>query len=297
MTEPRDPALPSPSADGPGGPLPTPAASASQAASPLASSPSASSSPSGTSTPSDPTQDEAPAHRGERPSRISRRPSRRNLPVWLDTLITMAVAVLIAVLVKTFLVQPFYIPSASMNPTLLQDDKILVSKLHPGVFDLERGDVIVFEDTANWIPGDATDNPTLRVRFMMVLSLIGLAPDPSQDHLVKRLIGMPGDHVVCESQGSQLQINGTVIDEPYINPETPACQVAFDVTVPEGHVWVMGDNRFASADSAYHEELGQDPFIAIDDITGKAQVVFWPIGRWSGLGGGNDAFADVPDHP
>ena len=225
------------------------------------------------------------------------RSGRQRMPLWLDTLITMVVALLIAVLVKTFLVQPFYIPSASMNPTLLEDDKIIVSKLSPGVFDLERGDVIVFEDPADWIPGDATDDPTPRVRVMMLLSMVGLAPDPSQDHLVKRLIGLPGDRVVCESEGAGLRVNGTRLEEPYINAETPACQVAFDVTVPDGKVWVMGDNRFASADSAWHHTHGEGGFVDRSDITGRAEVIFWPASSWHVLNDGGDTFADVPDQP
>lgn len=226
-----------------------------------------------------------------------RRPRRQRMPLWLDTLVTMVVALLIAVLVKTFLIQPFYIPSASMNPTLLENDKILVSKLSPGVFDLQRGDVIVFEDPDDWIPGDATENPTPRVRVMMVLSMVGLAPDPSQDHLVKRLIGTSGDHVVCAAEGEALEVNGTPLEEPYINPETPACQVPFDVTVPEGKVWVMGDNRYASADSAFHEYQGDSGFVDESDITGRAEVIFWPASSWARLNDGREVFADVPDQP
>ena len=219
------------------------------------------------------------------------------MPLWLDTLITMAVALVIAVLVKTFLVQPFYIPSASMNPTLLEDDKILVSKLSPGVFDLQRGDVIVFEDPDDWIPGDATENPTPRVRVMMLLSMVGLAPDPSQDHLVKRLVGLPGDRVVCDTADGVLEVNGTPLEEPYINPGTSACQVDFDVTVPDGKVWVMGDNRHASADSAWHETRGDGGFVDTSDITGRAEVIFWPASSWERLDDGRDAFADVPEQP
>ncbi|WP_114855237.1 signal peptidase I [Brachybacterium sp. YJGR34] len=241
----------------------------------------------------DPGAEEAATGHG----RGARRSRRQRMPLWLDTLVTMVVALIIAVLVKTFLIQPFYIPSASMNPTLLEDDKILVSKLTPGVFDVQRGDVIVFEDPDDWIPGDATENPTPRVRVMMALSLVGLAPDPSQDHLVKRLIGLPGDHVVCEEEGGALRVNGTEVEEPYINPQTPACQAAFDVTVPDGKVWVMGDNRYASADSAWHEHQGEPPYVDESDITGKAEVVFWPANRWSGLGEGRASFADVPDQP
>ena len=223
--------------------------------------------------------------------------ARRRMPLWLDMAVTMVVALVIAVLVKTFLVQPFYIPSESMSPTLETNDKILVSKLTPGVFDLQRGDVVVFEDPDNWVAGETTDDGSPRSQLIKVLSLVGLAPDPSQDHLVKRLIGLPGDHVVCESGDSQLQVNGVTLDEPYINPETSACQGAFDVTVPEGKVWVMGDNRHASADSAYHEIQGENGFVPMDDVTGTAEVIFWPASRWTGLNDGHDVFADVPDQP
>ncbi|MGP9537798.1 signal peptidase I [Brachybacterium sp. AOP43-C2-M15] len=242
----------------------------------------------------DPAAGEDPSSQSGR--RVAERGRRRQrMPLWLDTLVTMAVALVIAVLVKTFLIQPFYIPSGSMNPTLLTDDKIIVSKLSPGVFDVQRGDVIVFEDPADWIPGDATENPTAQVRLMMVLSMVGLAPDPSQDHLVKRLIGLPGDHVVCEEKGAALSVNGVELDEPYINSETPACQVAFDVTVPDGKVWVMGDNRYASADSAWHESQGENGFVDEDDITGRAEAIFWPASSWDRLNDGRPSFEHVPD--
>ncbi|MGY5763888.1 signal peptidase I [Brachybacterium sp. DNPG3] len=221
----------------------------------------------------------------------------RRMPLWMDTAVTMVIALVIAVLVKTFLIQPFYIPSASMSPTLVVNDKIVVSKLTPGVFDLQRGDVIVFEDPDDWLQIETTTDTGVRNRLLTVLSLIGLAPDPSQNHLVKRLIGLPGDHVVCEERGAQLEVNGVVIDEPYINQETPACQYAFDVTVPDDSVWVLGDNRFASADSSYHEyqEGGGAGFVPVDDVTGRAVFVFWPASNWSGLGEGHAAFDDVPD--
>ena len=223
---------------------------------------------------------------------------RRRQPrsAFLEYAATLVVAVLIAVLIKTFLLQPFFIPSASMSPTLAVDDKILVSKLHPGVLDIERGDVVVFEDPHDWIPGSALDNPGPRVRLAQVLSLIGLAPDPAQDHLVKRVVGLPGDHVVCPEPGAQLEVNGVTIDEPYINPETPACHTAFDVRVPDDNLWVLGDNRFASADSSVHNQTdGRSGFVPMDAVTGRAVVIFWPASNWGGLGEGRDAFAGVPD--
>jgi signal peptidase I len=185
---------------------------------------------------------------------------------WLDYVVTMAIALVIAILVKTFLIQPFWIPSESMNPTLQVDDKIMVSKLTPGVSDLERGDVIVFEDTDGWMEKSVTVDEGPRYQFMKALSVIGLAPDPSTNHLVKRLIGLPGDHVVCE-EGGQV----------------------------DGSLWVMGDNRSDSADSAYHHKMGETPYVPEADVTGKAVVVFWPVANWQTLGDGEDAFADVPD--
>src|SRR5699024_4106353 len=195
------------------------------------------------------------AKRGQRGADRGRR--RPRMPLWLDTLVTMIVALVIAVLVKTFLIQPFYIPSASMNPTLLRDDKILVSKLSPGVFDLQRGDVIVFEDPDDWIPGDATENPTPRVRVMMLLSMVGLAPDPSQDHLVRRLIGVSGDHIVCEDKGEALEVNGVTLEEPYINPGTAACWKALAVTGPTARAGVMGATRDPPGTPAWQTDGGE----------------------------------------
>lgn len=221
--------------------------------------------------------------------------SGRN-PIW-EYLGTFVIAIIVAVLIKTFLIQPFFIPSTSMAPTLQVDDKIIVSKLHPGVLDIERGDIIVFEDPHDWIPGSALDNPGPRVRLAQVLSVIGLVPDPAQDHLVKRVIGLPGDHVVCAEVGGDLSINGTVIDEPFVNREGGgACQTTFDVHVPAGNLWVLGDNRFMSADSSIHNAMdGRSGFVPTSRVTGKAVAVFWPIARWQTLMDGRDAFADVPD--
>lgn len=231
--------------------------------------------------------------RGEA-SAPARRRRRRDRGGWLDYIVTLVTALVVAVLVKTFLVQPFFIPSTSMVPTLETNDKILVSKLTPGVFDLHRGDVIVFEDTQGWIPDEPGRTESTRFRVTKVLSYVGLAPDPAENHLVKRLIGMPGDHVTC-TEGGALQVNGAALSESYINPQTPACQYTFDVTVPANKVWVMGDNRYASADSAYHNNLGEPAFVSEKDITGKAVFIMWPVSRWSGLSDGESTFADVPD--
>lgn len=210
---------------------------------------------------------------------------------------TVLVALVVAVLIKTFLVQPFFIPSASMRPTLIEQDKIMVSKLHPGVFDVERGDVVVFEDPANWVGSDPNAPMSTRQQAAKVLSYVGLAPDPSENHLVKRLIGKPGDHLVCEKENGPMKVNGVELSEPYISPESGACARTFDVTVPKGKLWVMGDNRSHSADSSAHNGDGKSGFVDQRLVTGKAFVIFMPFDRWGGLDDGKKAFATVPDAP
>lgn len=208
----------------------------------------------------------------------------------LDWTVTIVIALIVAVLIKTFLVQPFFIPSASMHPTLMEDDKILVSKLHPGVLDLHRGDVIVFQDPGNWVGGNHDRPLTSGQQFSKALSYVGLAPDPTENHLVKRLIGVGGDHIVCKERGGPMSVNGVELDETYIVPGNGACQVSFDVTVPEGKLWVMGDNRFNSADSSEHYARGEDPFVDESKVAGKAVLLFLPFEHWSTLKDGEKVF-------
>lgn len=223
-----------------------------------------------------------------------RRRSSTTMRTALDYLVTITVAIVIAVLIKTFLVQPFYVPSGSMRPTLLEQDKILVSKLHPDLLDLDRGDVIVFEDPSDWVGAhDPNAQLSPRQTVQKVLSFVGLTPDPSQKFLVKRLIGKPGDTVTCEQVGGPMSVNGTQLDESYISPDNGACQAVFSVTVPSGKLWVMGDNRFSSADSAYRYARGQDAFIPKANVVGRAIVIMWPVNRWTVLDSGDAVFAPV----
>lgn len=224
----------------------------------------------------------------------SRRPRRGIGKTILEYALTIVIALVVAVLIKTFLVQPFFIPSASMRPTLVENDKILVSKLHPGILDIERGDIIVFEDPDNWVGADPNAQLTPRQQFARVLSYVGLAPDPSENHLVKRLIGKPGDRVTCTVRGGPMSVNGVELDEPYINPDSGACQTTFDVRVPAGKLWVMGDNRFSSADSAFHYSQGGNPYVDQQLVTGRAVVIFLPVDRWRILDDGRATFSDVP---
>lgn len=216
---------------------------------------------------------------------------------WLKEVATVVViAVVLSFLIKTFLFRAFFIPSESMVNTLDIDDRIFVNLLVPEPFALSRGDVVVFRDTKGWLPPAA---PEAKGPFTWVqdgLTFVGLLPDNTDQHLVKRVIGLPGDHVVCCDAGGKLTINGTAVDETYINPaEVPQVR-NFDVTVPDGKVWVMGDNRNHSADSRSHMD-SDGGFIDLSDLEGKAAVIAWPLNRITTLGNYPEVFRDVPAAP
>ncbi|MGK3650490.1 signal peptidase I [Pseudarthrobacter enclensis] len=216
---------------------------------------------------------------------------------WLKEVATVVViAVVLSFLIKTFLFRAFFIPSESMVNTLDIDDRIFVNLLVPEPFALSRGDVVVFRDTKGWLPPAAPEEKGPFTWVQDGLTFVGLLPDTTDQHLVKRVIGLPGDHVVCCDAGGKLTINGTAIDETYINPaEVPQVRT-FDVTVPEGKVWVMGDNRNHSADSRAHTD-SDGGFIDISDLEGKAAVIAWPLNRITALGNYPEVFRDVPAAP
>jgi signal peptidase I len=213
---------------------------------------------------------------------------------WVKEVATVVViAVVLSFLIKTFLFRAFFIPSESMVDTLDVDDRIFVNLLVPEPFSLSRGDVVVFRDTKGWLPPapPETEGPFTWVQDG--LTFVGLLPDNSEQHLVKRVIGLPGDHVVCCDAGGKLTINGTALDEAYVNPaEVPQVR-NFDVIVPEGKVWVMGDNRNHSADSRAHMDA-DGGFIDLDDLEGKAAVIAWPLNRITTLDNYPDVFRNVP---
>jgi signal peptidase I len=217
--------------------------------------------------------------------------------VWVgvrEVLIVMTLAMALSLVVKTFFVQPFHIPSGSMEDTLIKDDRVLVSKLTPGPFALQRGDIVVFTDPDHWL-GDVP--PVERSPLRSALVFLGLVPDDSHEHLIKRVIGLPGDHVTCCTVAGQVTVNGVAITEPYVKPgDTPGGgRAAFDIVVPAGKVWVMGDHRSDSADSRLHDDgTGALGSVPMDDIHGKAVLIVWPLDRWTGLSLTADVFAAVP---
>ncbi|MFE4950466.1 signal peptidase I [Leifsonia sp. NPDC056665] len=204
-----------------------------------------------------------------------------------DVVVIFVIAVLVSFLIKTFVARSFYIPSGSMENTLQINDRIIVNELQPSVFPLSRGDVVVFKDPGGWLPAAApqTGNP-LQQGVGAVLDFVGLGASDSDQHLVKRLIGLPGDHITCCNALGQMSVNGVPLKEPYVL--LPAGQQAvsakpFDVTVPAGKIWVMGDNRYNSADSRYHMDDPTKGFVPMGDVVGRAFVVSWPVSHWSWL--------------
>ncbi|BCW67459.1 hypothetical protein NicSoilB4_22220 [Arthrobacter sp. NicSoilB4] len=238
-----------------------------------------------------------PAHAGASSRRARRAKAREGhspMFLWAKEIATVViVAVVLSFLIKTFLFRAFYIPSESMVNTLDVNDRIFVNLLVPEPFALERGDVVVFKDTQGWLVPAAEKETGPFTWVQDGLTFIGLLPDNSEQHLVKRVVGLPGDHVACCDAGGRLMVNGKPLDEPYINP-TEVPQVRdFDVVVPEGKVWVMGDNRNHSADSRAHTD-SNGGFVNIADIEGKAAVIAWPLNRITALDNYPGVFRDVP---
>jgi signal peptidase I len=226
-------------------------------------------------------------------------PRRRGWLVFLrDVVVIILIAVLVSLVVKTFLVRSFYIPSSSMEETLLVKDRILVDEITPRFGGYDRGDIVVFRDPGGWLPPiKEPARPPVVEAFEWVLSLVGLAAPDSDDHLVKRIIGIPGDHVVCCNAIGQISVNGVPIDETdYINVDAgdPASTESFDVTVPAGSLWVLGDNRNRSADSRFHMDQPGKGFVPIDNVVGRAFLITWPFDRFGMLDFHHDVFAGVP---
>ena len=201
---------------------------------------------------------------------------KRQMPVWQESLLLVVTALVMAIIVKAFFVQAFYIPSESMEPGLLVNDKILVQKVSYWFGGPQRGDVVVFDDPGGWL--DESSSLTATNPLQKALELVGLFP--TGGHLIKRVIGVGGDRIVCCDKQGRLTINGTAIDEPY-TLATPGAtsEQKFDVKVPAGHIWVMGDNRGNSADSRVH--LG-DPgggFVDVHQVVGKSWLRVWPLDR------------------
>ncbi|MEU7901953.1 signal peptidase I [Actinoplanes sp. NPDC049118] len=206
---------------------------------------------------------------------------KRRGSFWRELPILLGVAILVAVLVRAFVLQTFYIPSPSMEHTLNVWDRVLVNKLVYDFRDPRRGEIVVFKAPTEWQSGTEGED------------------------FIKRVIGVPGDHVVCCDDQERLVINGVPLDEPYIYTDAdgrqdPAADEKFDVIVPPGRLWVMGDHRSASGDSLEHWEQSDDNIqeatIKINSVVGRAFTIFWPVSRAAWLSVPEE-FDAIPDSP
>ncbi|MHB9853948.1 signal peptidase I [Streptomyces krungchingensis] len=212
--------------------------------------------------------------------------SKKQRSFWKELPILIGIALVLALLIKTFLVQAFSIPSDSMQITLQQGDRVLVDKLTPWFgSEPERGEVVVFHDPDNWLAGEPTANPNA---LQTVLSWIGLMPSAEEKDLIKRVIGVGGDTVECKGSGP-LTVNGKALnEESYVYPGNTPCSVdedggQFKVKVPKGMIWVMGDHRQNSKDSRYNQMDKHHGMVPVDKVVGRAIVKAWPINRWGTL--------------
>ncbi|MEV7908107.1 signal peptidase I [Streptomyces anulatus] len=202
--------------------------------------------------------------------------------LWRELPIMIVVALLLALLIKTFIVQAFYIPSGSMENTLLINDRVLVNKLVYRVRDIERGDVVVFSGVDSWKEEVDFEEPSNPVSgfFNWVGSVFGLVP--TEKDFIKRVIGVPGDTVKCCDAQGRVTVNGVPLDEQgYLYPGNKPSTTPFEITVPQGRLWVMGDHRGVSADSRAHQGDPGGGAIPIDQVIGRAFVIVWPFSHAS----------------
>ncbi len=215
---------------------------------------------------------------------------RKPRSFWRELPVLIVVALVIALVIKSFVVQAFYIPSSSMENTLDIGDKVLVNKLVYHFRSIEPGDIIVFDGSGSWDPAPppaaTSSNPVARLYdatlvplFHSVIELFGTAP--GQHDYIKRVIGVPGDHVACCNAHGQVTVNGVALKESsYLYSGNAPSTTNFSITVPPGRLWVMGDHRAVSCDSRCHPGDPGDGTIPESQVVGRAFMIVWPPSRW-----------------
>ena len=205
---------------------------------------------------------------------------KRKRSFWKELPILVAIALLLAVLIKTFAIQAFYIPSGSMENTLEINDRVLVNKIVYHIRDIHRGDIVVFNGDGSWDPGTVPVTGNIFQQFADGFSSMFGFGHPG-DILIKRVIGIPGDHVVCCDAQGRLTVNGVPLNEQsYLYPGAAPSLARFNITVPPGRLWVMGDNRFFSEDSRDHMGDPGGGTIPESAVIGRAFIIIWPPSRW-----------------
>lgn len=221
-----------------------------------------------------------------RPAKLS---AGQHTWAFLKELIAVVIgAIIVSSLLRAFVGQMFVIPSVSMENTLQVNDRVVVEKLS----SVERGQVVVFEDPGGWLTGVRAQERNV---VGQALEFVGILPDSSTEHLIKRLVGMPGDRVVCCDASGRITVNGAALDETYLYRKADGRQVKpsrirFDVTVPADRIFVLGDNRDQSRDSRCHlNEVqasgvrGENAFVSLDLVVGRAIAVAWPLPELASL--------------
>ena len=207
----------------------------------------------------------------------------RELPIIVGS------ALIVSIIVKTFFLHFFFIPSGSMENTLQIGDRIAVNKFGALFSEIKRGEVVVFADPDNWLGAAPEDGQSgLAGQVKNVLITLGVVPDPAKQFLIKRVIGVGGDTVICCDATGKLQVNGNSITEPYVYENNTPSDSKFNVTVPKGFIWVMGDHRAASADSRFHTDDINKGMVPLTKVVGRATFIVWPVKNWDFLEKGAD---------
>ena len=198
---------------------------------------------------------------------------------WIELPILLVFALVLALIIKTFVVQAFFIPSSSMENTLEIGDKVLVNKMVYDFRAIHRGDIVVFNGEGSWDPMTSQTAPPLTRLWNSIIGLFGTAPGVHD--YIKRVIGIPGDHVACCNAQGQITVNGVPLREKsYLYPGNAPSTIRFSVTVPPGRLWVMGDHRNVSYDSRGHQALPGNGTVPENKVVGRAFVIVAPVSRW-----------------
>ena len=214
------------------------------------------------------------------------------MPLWQETILLLGLALVLALIIKSLFVQAFYIPSPSMEPLFIKNDRILVQKVsYWGGSSPSRGDIVVFKDPGGWL--NEADTTTPQGPITKIMEKVGLYP--TGGHLVKRVMGVGGDRVVCCDAKGRITVNGKALNEKaYLPKGTAPSQIKFDRTIPKEHLWMMGDNRSFSYDSRGHMGGPGGGFVKEDLVVGKVFTLIWPWKRAEFIHR-PATFEDVPD--